>query len=398
MSSEKFEEAVAEIEQKNNEKVDPRLDPTKNALEELGNPEEDYKVVLVGGTNGKGSVVEMISEMLEKKGFKVGKYKSPYLTTIREEFKLNDKKISEERFLELYKSIDQISDGLTFFEFKTVMAYLYFSQEEVDYAIMEVGMGGKFDATNVVNNELSVVTNVAKDHTEYLGDTVEEIAEEIASITPKKGKLVTSSENPVIDEIVENKSAEIVKPETVELDDGKFFYRGESFKIPIEGDFQAENLENALTAVKQLEDLPKDIEYALSDLENPARMEVISERPKIILDGAHNPHGLERTIKEYPDNFKCIFAGVETKDIQKNINILERKASKFYITDAGVDWAEKPEKIAEYVSKPVKIFSKPFTAFEKAKQELDEDETLIVTGSLYMIGNLKKIINSNLEE
>lgn len=395
MSSERFKRAVEDIEQKNNEEVKPRLEPTENALERFDNPENDYKIVLVGGTNGKGSVVEMISEMLEKQGFKVGKYKSPYLTSIREEFKINDEMISEKRFLELYDNIDPVTDNLTFFEFKTVMAYLYFSQENVDYAIMEVGMGGKWDATNAAEVNLAVVTNVGKDHTQYLGNTVNEIAKEIAGITPENGTLVTNFENSVIEDMAKKKSAEIVKPDTVGLEEETFSFRGREFQIPIEGDFHVENLGNALTTVEQLEKLPEDIEVSLSDLENPARMEIISENPKIILDGGHNPHGLRKTIQEYPDSFKCVFAGVNTKNIEKNINISEKKASKFYLTDAGVDWAEKPEQIAEYTSKPSRTFSEPLEAFKAAKKELENNETLVVTGSVYMIGNLKKSLNQN---
>jgi dihydrofolate synthase/folylpolyglutamate synthase len=385
-----FSEAVSEIEKRNNEKVDPRLEPTKNALNRLGNPEEDFEVILVGGTNGKGSTVEMISEILSYKGFKVGKYKSPYLTTIRDEFKVEDERITEEEFLELYKEVKDVDDGLTFFEFKTVLAYLYFSKENVDYAVMEVGMGGKYDATNVVDNELSVITNVGKDHTKHLGDSIEEITREIAGITPENGLLVSGFEHPVIDQELKEKSSEQVKPEKISYREGKYVYRGREFSIPIDGDFHIENLENSLKAVEKLEGLPDDIEEALSKLDNPARMEKYSEEPEIIFDGGHNPHAMRKTIEEYPESFKCIFAAVSTKDIQKMLGILEQKVSKFYFTDAGVDWAEEPERIAKNSSKPSETFSKPLEAFEAAKNDLEENETLVVTGSLYMIGNLKK--------
>ena len=181
-TSEKFEETVEDLFSKRSGKENPAKKSTRKTLELLDKPEKDYGVVLVGGTNGKGSVVEMISELLQQQGEKVGTYKSPHLKTCRERIKVNGEKISEKEFLEIYNEIDSLNTNLSFFEFMTTMAYSYFSESDVDYAVMEVGMGGRLDATNVVEPELSVITNVGDDHKKYLGETVEERAREKAGI------------------------------------------------------------------------------------------------------------------------------------------------------------------------------------------------------------------------
>lgn len=388
-SKRSFEDVIQKLQERGNDRKEPTLENTGRALNQFGYPDQDYEVILVGGTNGKGSTAEMISETLQSQGFDVGTYKSPHLVTARERVQINGEKISEAEFLELYGRIASLDTRLTFFEFMTVLAYVYFSDRDVDYAVMEVGMGGRLDATNAADNSTAVITNIGKDHMKYLGDTKDQIAREKAGIIPEDGKLITNSDNEVLKEETERRNAELLRPDKVEFDDGEYIFRGQKFEIPLEGEFQKYNLENALKTVEELESLPDDLTSAFFSLECAGRMEAASENPLVIYDGAHNTSALEKTVEEYPEDFNCVFGAVESKNIEEMIEILERKASRFYVTDAGVDWSADPKEIAEHISKPVEIVEDSVEAVESAKEEAREESSIVVTGSLYLVGNIK---------
>lgn len=385
----KFREGVEELKQRGSDRKEPALESTIEALERLGNPEEDYDVVLVGGTNGKGSTVEMISEALQHQGKRVGESRSPHLVDARERIQFNGQKISEDEFVEIYEEIAglDLENELTFFEFMTVAAYLYFSRREADYAVMEVGMGGRLDATNAASPELAVITNVGKDHTNYLGETLNEIAEEKAGILPENGKAVLRDSLPPILEAASERSTEILEPLDLEKLGEKYIFRDRQFKLPVKGEFQKQNLETALRALEQLGSIPEDLEEAFSGVECRGRMEVISHDPPYIHDGAHNPPALRKVIEDFPEDFVCVFSALESKPLEEMVEIIEQKASKFYLTKSDFFKAEEPEKLAEKVSIPHEIEEKPAQAVEKA---LNDGRPVIVTGSLYLVGNVKE--------
>lgn len=385
-----YTDAVNDITSRRSKKKDPAKKSTEKALGLLGNPEEDCKVVLVGGTNGKGSVVEILSKLLQSQGKKVGTYKSPHLTTCRERIKINSSKISEKEFLDLYSKIDSKKPELTFFEFMTTMAYTYFSENDVDYAIMEVGMGGRLDATNVVTPDLSVITNVGDDHKKYLGDTIEERAREKAGIIHSNPVILGEMQETLI-EIAEDHGAELYGKKVVDGNANTLLrFEGDEFQIPIRGSFQSENLGTALSAVKELEKIPENIEKSLSDLECPGRMEVRDHNPLYIHDGAHNPSALEKTVEDFPEDFICVFNATKTKETGKMISVLEQKASKFYFTESDVGWVtEKAEKLAENCSIDYECEEDPEKAVEKAKNFAGEKGCVVATGSLYLLGALR---------
>lgn len=383
-----YRQAVEDIESRTTGKDDITIDTVSEALESLQRPDEDYKVVLIGGTNGKGSTAEMLSELLQNQGKQVGCFKSPHLTSIRERVRINNQKISQKEFLELYHRLERLEQDLSFFEFMTLMAYLYFSKKDVDYAVLEVGMGGRLDATNAANPVLSVITNVALDHTQYLGDSIEKIAREKAGIIPDTGKIITSEELESINKIARERNSEIIRPYSVEtLENGKYLFENQEFEIPVEGSFQKQNLENSLAAIDQLESTPEDIETALSDLSCPGRMEKISEDPEIILDGAHNPPAIEKAIEDLPDDFTCIFNALETKNSASMIKTLEKKASKILFTNSGARKSSDPSKLEEKCSKPSEVIEDPVKAVQKATEN---NESIVVTGSLYLVGKIKE--------
>lgn len=382
-----YRDAFKELKNRGSNRDEPALESTRRALDDLGRPEENYDKILVGGTNGKGSTVEMISELLQSLGKDVGVYKSPHLVEVTERIKVNGNQITQEKFADLYQEIDQTNKELSFFEFLTTMAFLYFKEQDVDYAVMEVGMGGRLDATNAVENSTAVITNIDLDHTKYLGDSLQDIAREKAGIIPENGVLITASEMKEINQIASKRNTDKIKPEKVQRHRSDYSFNEKIFSLPIEGEFQKSNLETALATVKSVEDLPENLENSLSNLECLGRMEIIGEKPLYIQDGAHNPAAIEKIIEDLPEEFGCIFSAVESKDFESMIKILERKASKFYFTTSNVDRSLEPSELAGKTSIDHECLENPSEAESTA---LREQESVVAIGSLYLIGDLKK--------
>ncbi len=384
----KYSKAVQDLQSRKTGKDDITIQTVKKVLEELDNPENDYSVILVGGTNGKGSTVEMISTMLQDQNKDVGTSKSPHLTSVRERIQINNQKVSREEFLALYNELEKLDQELSFFESIIAMSYLYFSKKNVDYAVMEVGMGGRLDATNAAEPELSVITNVGLDHTEYLGDSKEEIAAEKAGIIPQNGKIVTGESFNQIKETAGSRNSEKISPVKVQkLDDRKYQFQDQKFSVPVRGSFQKQNLQNSITAVRELEEVPEDLGEALSNLKCPGRMEKISQNPEIILDGAHNPPALEKLMSDMPEEFICVFNSIETKKYSNMIEILEGKASKFIFTESNIEWSADPLEIQKKCKTDSEIIREPVEAVREAARH---GKPVIVTGSLYLIGELKQ--------
>jgi dihydrofolate synthase/folylpolyglutamate synthase len=386
-----YREAVQDVTSRRSKRKDPTRDSTKKTLELLDHPEKDYRVILVGGTNGKGSTVEMISELLQSLGKKVGTYRSPHLTSPRERIQIDGEKISEDEFLDLYEEIDSLDTELSFFEFMTSSAYEYFSGEEVDYAVMEVGMGGRLDATNVTEPDLSVITNVGDDHEKYLGETVDERARELGGIIHSNPVVLGEMLDTLI-EIAEDRGAEINGKKVVDGNANTLLkFDGKEFRIPIRGGFQSENLGVALSAVEKLEEIPDNLGAALSDLECRGRMEVRDQNPLYIHDGAHNPSAVEKILQDLPEDFICVFNATRSKDYGAMISLLEEKASRFYFTESDVEWAtEDAEKLAAETEIDYEVEENPEAAVAEAKNEAaDRSVSVLVTGSLYLIGALR---------
>jgi dihydrofolate synthase/folylpolyglutamate synthase len=222
-----------------------------------------------------------------------------------------------------------------------------------------------------------------------LGESVEEIAKEKAGIIPENGKIVTDVELSQITSTAEKRNSKLVNPEDINFSDGKLSYGTKEFSIPIKGKFQRKNLEKAIKTVEELERLPESLGDALSELRCPGRMEVMEKNTKIILDGAHNASAIEKLLREYPEKFICVFNATETKNSDKMISLLEQKASKFIFTESDVKWSTEADKLGEKCSTEYEIEKNPVEAIEKARQI---EKPVLVTGSLYLIGNIKKKI------
>ncbi len=371
------------------------LDNIGRLASELGNPHESFLSVHVAGTNGKGSTSAIISSILQHAGLKAGLFTSPHLVSFTERIRINGEEIAEHEVIQLAGEIRETASCLrgfspTFFEVITAMAFLYFARKNVDIAVMETGMGGRLDATNIVTPEVSVITSIGFDHKEFLGSTLREIAGEKAGIIKKGVPVVASFQEPEVREVIEKqaaeKSAEVFFfgrdfSATLKRDDISeicFDYKKSGLPairdlvLPLAGEHQ---MENASVAVKSAELLngspipkvsvpaaaachpalitPDCIREGLRNVRWPGRLECINEDPAIFVDGAHNPAAaavlakvLKRNVPEKYKKIIIILGVMNDKDIKGLMEPLLPLASELICTSAACGRAAPPEKLA----------------------------------------------------
>lgn len=401
--------------------IKPGLDRISRILDSNGNPEKSFKSIHVSGTNGKGSVNALLASIMIEAGFKTGLYTSPHLVRFNERVQINGKMISDDDLMRLAaKYLPEAEKGeVTFFEITTAIAFDYFAENKVDIAIIETGMGGRYDATNVLLPVLSVITAIGKDHSEYLGDTLDKIAFEKAGIIKKKVPVVAFDNGDEINKIIKleakNQSAhlnfagEFVLPEIVKhthsfnrVVEAKF--NGETFsahfKLP--GQHQIENLRLVIAAAEKIKDdfslrtpdVEAGIEYVKDNLFFHGRTDVISKNPLTILDGAHNVESikaLRETIlsSKYNDTkFNILFAAMKDKHYDEMIAELKPIAGQFIFTKPKTDRAVS-EKMFEKTAKANNIdftfYDDVIDAFIYANKL---KQPLIITGSFYLVGEV----------
>lgn len=408
------------------------LDRMRQLVDILGNPQNSFKSIHIGGTSGKGSTATILSCLLEAR-YKVGLHISPHLVDIRERIQINNKLISKNDFIDLVNSVrpavEEMEKGKmgrpSFFEILTVMAFLNFARMKVDWAVVEVGMGGRFDATNVIKSEVAVLTNVGLDHTEVLGETIEEIAQDKAGIFKKRGSVVTGVKQATVREIVEAESGKYCAGRSflgVDFhyrlkkitDHGSYFdYLGEekyeNLFVPLLGEHQIENASLAIAAVERVIG-EKEIRKGLAKVFIPGRMEIVRKKPLIILDGAHNrdkAEALAKAIKRiFPNKMiRSIVAIKNDKEAEKILRFIMPLSSELILTrfqilgDVGLLNSYPPDRlkeIAENMGSGIRII-----VIQSIKDALDysiktsgKDDLILITGSLYLVGEFKKIPNS----
>lgn len=391
----------------------------------LGHPEQKIRTIHVTGTNGKGSVVSFLSNILAQAGKKVGSYTSPHFVRYNERICLNGQDISDRDFADLTetvkKALDQWMAGggeqPTQFEFITAMAFLYFARQQVDYAVIEVGMGGLWDSTNIIIPEVSVITNVTLEHTDRLGKTVEAIAHQKAGIIKAHVPVVTCADGvalAVITETAKKLSAPLyvfgrdfsVMEEQSSMARQLFRYNSGTKSLETEihlaGEHQMINGAAALKTAELLAAKDPDIteQAMLSGMAQtrwPGRLELIHQKPDIILDGAHNPSGVTVLRKAldlyYPHAHRTfVFGMMADKDVSEVSEILFRDSDTIYTVLAHVgDRAETPEKLAKRLHKNAVPMQDLAAAYQKAVKETQPDDVVIVCGSLYLIGTFKEL-------
>ena len=363
--------------------IDPRLDRVRTVLDLLGDPQRNFRVIHVTGTNGKTSPARMIDAMVRGRGLRAGRYTSPHLRTIRERIVVDGEPISEERFVEAYDDIrpyiemaDSMNDApLSFFEILTVMAYAVFADAPVDVAVVEVGMGGTWDATNVVDADVAVVTPIGIDHTDYLPDTLDGIAEEKAGII-KPGSLTVVAQQPLpAAEVLLRHAAEVgatvareglefgVTSREVAVGGQQIVIKGltgtyDNLFLPLFGEYQAGNAAVAIAAVEAFsasEDAigldPLIVAEALAGLEAPGRLEVVRTSPTVIADAAHNPAGMIATVAAVEEAFTFsrligVVAIMADKDVEGILDPLEPLLDEIVVTRNSSPRSLEPERLA----------------------------------------------------
>ncbi|MDP2671039.1 MAG: folylpolyglutamate synthase/dihydrofolate synthase family protein [bacterium] len=411
-----------------------KLERIKLLLKALGNPEKNLKLIHVGGTAGKGSTAMILASLLQGQGEKVGLFLSPHLEKITERVQINRANIPDQDFVEevnfLLEHIDKVAKkGLgapTYFEALVALAFDYFHKQKVNFALVEVGLGGKLDATNVIIPLLSILTNVGLDHTEILGRTVEKIARDKVGIFKPKIPVVSGATQTSVQKIVVARAQKTSSPlfllgkdfrfvsKSISLTGSKFdFVFGKNFypdlKIAPLGGFQLKNGSLALAALLLLEkqgviklDWAK-VENTLKSLAVPGRLEIVAAKPTTILDGAHNPMKMSSLIdaleKLFPKQ-KLIFllSFKKGKNVNEMLKIVEPKAEKIFASQftANTDMAKNPAISAAYICSLIYkddlcIKEENLTkAFLSAKNRARETSSLlVVTGSLYLVGEVR---------
>lgn len=426
-----YQEALNYINESHKFGIRLGLDNMRNLLELLGNPQDKLNVIHVAGTNGKGSTCSFITSILKESGYKVGLYTSPFLETFTERIKINGENIPEEdvaRIVTLIKEkIEQGDIYPTEFEIVTAMAFYYYCEQDVDFVALEVGLGGRYDATNIIKtSDVSVITSISLDHVGILGDTVEKIAYEKGGIIKENGTAIVYDQSDeakdVIKDICKEKNAKYIE---VKFDDinikqsdiysqvydcsimGKKY---EDLEIKLIGDHQVNNSILALSAIdflketKGLNITEEDIRKGLINTKWPGRIEKIMEKPIFIIDGAHNEDGARSLAKAIDKNFNgkkatLLIGMLEDKDIDGVLEILMPYFNKVITTTPDNPRAIDSEKLKDKISKYVdNIVSKPSIeeAVEYTLKNSSEDDIVISAGSLYMIGTVRTLVNKML--
>ncbi len=401
------------------------LNSTANILERLGNPHHQLRCIHIAGTNGKGSTAAMLSSILKQHGMRVGLYTSPHLVRFTERFRIDDEEATPEQILEVFKRIRPVLDDReppTFFEVVTAMAFLYFAQQQVDWAIIEVGMGGRLDATNVIRPEVSVITNVSFDHQEYLGTTLAAIAREKAGIIKQGVPVVTGATQPVVQGILkatcfqqQTTLWQLKKDFRVRRNqNGSFQYHGLRMHLPklqlnLRGAHQQRNAALALATLEVLEDsgafliVPAAVESGLAKVLWPARLEVLQENPLVVLDGAHNTPGAESLREALKCNFSykklhLVLGIMEDKDIRGIFRRLLPLAETAIFTQPRYTRAANAETLRRLARPHIRkhyVIPDVASAIEQAKLLAAPEDLICITGSLYFAGEIKELLGES---
>jgi len=397
------------------------LTQVERILNAIGNPHKDIQAIHIGGTNGKGSTAAMISSILQKEGYRVGLYTSPHLIRFTERIKVNGKEIEEEEVAELAGRIKReieaagITPPFTFFDFTTAMALHYFKQKWVDLAILEVGLGGRLDSTNVVDPLLSIITNIAKDHEEYLGKSILKISREKAGIIKSGRPLITAAEQPQVLRLFSKLCGAKSSPyyrvgkefRYVRAEGEDFDYEGLNRKLwgvhlNLKGSHQVINATTALGATEVLEDLGYRVSTdamidGLREVDWPGRLEMVSSSPRVVLDGAHNPAGAlvlkESLEREFQYQHLILLIGImKDKDIQSMLHLLAPRADHIILTRPHTDRATPPSLLKEALrqnGKKAEIAEDFKEAIERGLALTHQEDLLCITGSLYTVGEAR---------
>ncbi len=395
------------------------LAPLRRVLARIKHPERKYTCMVIGGTNGKGSIAVMSAAMLTAGGFRTGLYTSPHLQDVRERIRIDGRMIAAEHLRTCVDTIiRQLREDLTYFEFLTAVAFLYFEQQQVDVAVLEVGMGGRLDATNVVQPAVSVISNISMDHGDFLGKTLDRIVREKSGIIRQNGCCLTAARQKkivgAIKEACRQKQARIFRLgheiKVRNHNRGVFSFRGldrryDHLWCPLRGRHQIDNAALAVGAVALLADHGFSIQegafrQGLRETRWEGRLEILQERPMVLIDGAHNPAGISSLCAALKEEFcyrrlTVIFGVLDDKDFKTMLRRLSPLADSLILTRPESGRSLTPAEllpVAGQFHRRVVIIEKPEEALLKALADAAPEDLICVTGSLYLIGTTKRFL------
>ena len=430
----RYEEAMKYITEVGNFGSNYGLERTHKLLEHLGNPEKDLKLIHIAGTNGKGSTTSMITEILMGAGYRVGMYTSPFIEEFEERIQINKRNIPKEILANLIDEVKVAVDRVieegynhpTEFEIITVLMLLYFKKEKIDFGVIEVGLGGRLDSTNVIIPILQVITSISFDHTNLLGNTLEEIAREKSGIIkrniptiiyPQEEEVLKVIKNKCIDMgsdlyIADNDNIKFVKVVNKDKPYQLLKYKSKEeldILLPLLGEHQILNLSVAMKTIEVLNNrkvvniTTESIIESIKNVTWKGRLEVLSNNPYVVIDGAHNIQGIQtlsKNIKKYfeYDNLYLILGILADKDVEEMIKVITPMAKKVYAVTPNSIRAE----LAEDLKKEIIKYNENCQAYDDYKEayltalnDADENDLILASGSLYMVGDMRKIINKN---
>jgi len=385
----------------------PGLDNIRRLCEFFGNPQDKIKTIHIGGTNGKGSTSNMLASVLQESGYKTGLYNSPHLVDFTERIKVNGKNCDKEFVYDFIQKLKQLPSEIqpSFFEFTTIMAFEYFYQQKLDYAIIEVGLGGRLDSTNIIRPLVSAITNVQLDHQDLLGDTIEQIAFEKAGIIKENIPVISGDEKNSVRKIIINKAREL-NSEFIDATNIK-----NSLESDLKGKYQKKNIRVVLALVDELRKQGLTIadENIKSGLLNVAentnfigRWFEFSKNPLIICDTGHNQAGLEEVfsqLNEYLQHKHIVLGFVNDKKIDEVLEILPKNA-EYYFVKPSVNRGRNPETYEDLLKKSeisYKTFQSVQEGYLSAKQNCSDKEMIFIGGSNFVVGDfLEKNLRTSL--
>jgi len=404
------------------------LTNTITLCEQLGNPHKKFKSIHIAGTNGKGSVSHMLAAILQTAGYKTGLYTSPHLKDFRERIKVNGEMVSENFIIDFTERIKPLIEEIepSFFEITVAMAFEYFAMQQVDIAVIEVGLGGRFDSTNIITPEISIITNIGWDHMNILGDSLEKIAFEKAGIIKQDVPVIigeySSETKNVFEKIIAEKKAPIhFATQTMNVADWKWENHElivevaekvktdhKIFHLDLPGIYQTKNLLTLLESVSVLNQLgfslkEKDIHYGLQKTKKitglHGRWEIIHEHPTIVLDVGHNEDGIKQLVQQielsaYKETH-IILGVVKDKEVEKVLKLLPHSAH-YYFTQATIPRALPAEQLkqkAEIFNLKGEVFEEVNIALKTAMVKATKEDLIIVCGSVFLVGEVNTSIH-----
>jgi len=399
-------------------------------IERLGRPDRVYPIVHIAGTNGKGSTAAFLEAILRDAGFRTGLNTSPHLERINERIRIKGEEVSDEAFAETFTRVQEVVEELlaagklrvhpTYFECVTALAFEVFARERVEFAIVEVGLGGRLDATNIVRPQVSVITRIDFDHENFLGHSLREIAGEKAGIMKQSVPVVCAAQLPEPRRVLSAKAEELhcritdtgkafrVEKENVEEGCARAVVRelatGETFLLAprLLGRFQLQNALNAVAATRLLQErgyrIPKEsIEEGIASAEWPGRIEKLQSQPDVYLDGAHNPGAARELARFLGENLGgrrvfLIFGAMRDKALDEVTGMLFPRATEVIFTQPGTPRAVSARQLAEMAGHHAarySVIADAEEALESALAKARRDDAVFVTGSLYLVGQLR---------